>query len=289
MLKKFINGLVFGAGFGIALSVVGLVAFYIVLPKVIEGSFSSGTYRHKAKETSTVPVVPKASRFLGTIASHSGDFKNEGVLTGGPGEIVGKAFVNGKLLSGLKLRLALNGSVMSQWAETDVNGKYHIRVPYGEYIVDGFELDGASANQVLPNKIHQSHFPHSNIAFSVSAGSTGRGMDFFFVDPVIKLPGKTQFSASDDIVLEWQAYPGATDYSVQLLEKAAANSWNNKRLFEWSDKPKVLEAKINLSDYGVKLKPGYFYLLEVEARDQQRTTLSQTAQMFSGYDFEVIE
>ena len=142
MLKKFLNGLMFGTGFGIAFSVVVLLALTVIFPKFVGAPI---TYE---KNVTTVPAAPKVARYLGSTGSYAGEFKNDGTLTGGPGAIVGKAFVDGKALAGLKLRLALNSSVMSQWATTDTQGEYRVPVPFGEYIVDGFELDHASANQV---------------------------------------------------------------------------------------------------------------------------------------------
>lgn len=289
MLKKLLNGLIFGTGFGLAFVIIWIIAIYFVLPKVFESKFESGIVGNTKKEISTAPSINTPTRFLGSPAIHSSGFTNEGVLSKGPGEIIGNAVVNGELLVGLKLRLALNGTIMSQWATTDSNGQYIISVPYGKYIIDGFELDQSIANKVLPNKINHPQIPHSSRAFEVTANSKGRGLNFKFVDPIIKKFEKSKYSVAEDIILEWEQYPGASQYSIQIYEKSDPHSWSNNTLFKWSDQPKLTKASIKLNNYDVNLKPGYFYVVEIDARNKGMAILSETARTHTGYDFEVVE
>ena len=88
------------------------------------------------------PEISRSNKFLGATGFYSGDFSrgSSGVLSSGPGQIIGAAMVDGEPLEGLRLRLALNGSVMSQWATTGAAGRYEIGVPFGGYRIDGFEL-----------------------------------------------------------------------------------------------------------------------------------------------------
>ena len=148
------------------------------------------------------------------------------------GKIIGITSVNGKPLEGLKLRLALNGKVYSQWATSDSRGKYTINVPFGKYKIDGFELDNSIANKVLPNKINHPHSSYSSGIFDVAEEKNGRGLTFKFTDPVIKNTNKKKYAANENIVFSWKPYHGATQYSVQILEKNDQYSWNSKPLFD---------------------------------------------------------
>lgn len=291
MLKKFINGLVFGAGFGMAFVAVWIIAIYFIFPAFVKGRFESGVVNHSEKEITTVPKVEESKRFLGYPATYSGDFQdnNTGVLSRGPGQIIGSVSSNDGPVEGLRLRLALNGSVMSQWAITGASGKYKINVPYGKYAIDGFELDVSTANRVLANKINYPQNAHSSSTFEVSEKNEGRGLDLKFVDPILKKIDKSKFSTSEAVVLEWEPFPRATEYFVQIYEKTDPYTWSNNALFQWSDRPKLSEARINLKEYGVPLKPGHFYVLEIEASDERHRILSETVRTSSGYDFEVVE
>ena len=289
MLKKFLDGLIFGSGFGVALVIIMLVTLNFVLPISNGISYGSKTSSSAGKELSTVPSIKIPDRFLGSPSIRSGGFNKEGILANGPGVIVGDAKVNGKPLKGLKLRLALNGSVLSQWAITTNDGKYNIGVPIGEYIIDGYELDFLTANNVLPNKITHPQSPHSSSKFKVAKGLNGRGLHFKFVDPISKNFSNNKYSADEEIILEWNEYPGASQYTVQITEKSDPYTWSNNTLFEWSEMPELLKPRINLKDLGVKLKPGHFYVVDIKARDNRMGILSESVRKHSGFDFEIIK
>lgn len=289
MLKRFTDGLIFGTGFGIAFSLVVVVAVYFVLPATMESRYGSASSDSKTQELSTAPAITSPLRFLGSPAITSGEFRKKGVLASGPGTIIGTSHVNGQPVVGLRLRLMLNGSVASQWATSDADGKYKISVPYGDYVIQGYEFDHAIANQVLAGKITYPRGIYSSESFKVAEGLPGRGLPFKFVDPVIKSFEKKQYSINEDVILEWQAYPGASHYKVQIYEKSDPYTWSNNRLFEWTEKPELLEPKMRLKDHGVKLKSGHFYVVEISALDADMHIISESARKHSGYDFEVVE
>jgi hypothetical protein len=293
MLKKLVDGLIFGAGFGVAFVAVWIAAIYFILPGLLEKRF--GAYEvEKLHENviGEVPLIRDSNRFLGSLGIYSGNFldNKEGVLSAGDGEIGGIALVNEKPLKGLKLRLALNGKVMSQWATTDENGKYIIHVPYGEYRIDGYELDKNSADLNLAGKINHPQNAYSSSKFYVSQGVKGRGLTFRFIDPIEKRLNKNRYSASEDITLHWMPYSGARWYAIQIYEKKDPQSFfRGRNIFDWSSKPKVSVPSINLKEYGVEVQAGHFYMLDIVAHDERMAILSRTHESHFGYDFEVIE
>lgn len=288
MLKRLVDGLIFGTGFGIAFAIIWIVAINFLLPNVAENTFKYKS-SNSITETTTVPRIELPRSFLGSTNITSSGFTRGGVLASGDGKIIGSAKVNGEPVNGLKLRLALNGSVYSQWVTTDHEGQYVISVPYGDYIIEGFELDYTTANKYLPNKINHPQSPHSSTKFTVSSSSNGRGLNFRFIDPVIKTIKSNKFKKNEEIILEWEQYPGALTYSVQIYEKSDPYAWSNDTLFKWSDKPELLEPRINLNDYDIILTPGKFYTIEVSARNESNGSISESARTHSGYDFEITD
>ncbi len=285
MFKKFINGMVFGAGFAIAFIVVVVIYFQFFF----QPTFENKIVNSKGVVT-TPPRIKEPKRFLGSPEIYSGGFldNRSGVLSGGSGEIVGHATLNNNPVSGLKLRLALNGSIMSQWATTDSEGTYSVRVPYGEYKIDGFEFDSNSANSILAGKIHHPQNAHSSAKFEVSKENKGRGLRFRFIDPIEKNIDKNKYSISDDIVINWAPYPEASQYSIQIYEKSDPHAYiGNNPLFDWSTRPRVSDTSFNLKEHGVKLKAGNFYVVEIDAHDERMGIISETHRMHSGYDFEI--
>jgi len=293
MLKKLLDGLIFGTGFGIAILTIWLLVSYFVLPNLIENRFEITEIPETSEPSENVvlvaPSIRISEKFLGSPAVYSANFLDNkaGVLSRGDGIISGKALVNEQPLSGLKLRLALNGSVMSQWATTDSRGIYRVRVPFGEYKIDGYEFDHSIVNKVLPNKIKHPENSYRTEKFLVSTEQEGRGIQFRFVDPLTRNLDKRKYSLGDKIILKWNEYPEANEYTVQVYEKSEANSWKTIRLFNWSEMPKVSKTELELNDYDLVLKPGYFYTFEVQARDSRGNLLSATYKEHFGFDFEI--
>ena len=287
VFKKFLSGLVFGAGFGIAFVIVAVVFIMFFFKPMVERRFASSD-----QVIESPPSIQAPQKFLGTSAVYSSDFKDnkEGVLSKGPGKIVGQALVNNNPVPGLKLRLPLNGRVVSQWATTDEKGRYAISVPYGEYRIDGYELDSTTANRVLAGKIAHPQFPHSSDNFDVTKDSNGRGLVLRFVDPIKKKIPKKTFSESESVVINWAPYPGAHQYTIQVYEKTEPYSFTGgDTLFEWGDLPKTSDASLDLGKHEVKLRPGHFYVVNIVALDDRMAPISETDRKHSGYDFEITE
>lgn len=284
MIKKFINGLVFGAGFTVSFLLICYLSFFFIAPKII-----SSKIRHIAenvKTISSVPLFKNRKGYLGSTGSFSSEFhldKNR-ILASGPGVIRGKISVNGSPEEGIKLRLALNGNVLSQWAVTNSTGEYIIQVPYGKYRIDGYELDKSAADNVLGGKIDHPQNPHSGAVQYIDKENEGYGLNFKFIDPVIKKI-KKRYPLSEDIVLAWEPYPGASQYSIQLFEKTDPNIWSSKTVFPYSKTPVVSETEINLTALGISLKPNHFYILQVYAKDKNNTLLSESPRIYDDFDF----
>lgn len=290
MLKRFLNGLIFGTGFAVAFFVILAAALYFVFPVMLRSGavFTSGP----EEEVHAPPGITHKKQFLGYAGSSWENFPTDvdRVLSSGPGQIVGVATVDDKPLEGLRLRLALNGSVMSQWATTGADGLYAIGVPYGEYRVDGYRLDSETADSVLAGKIDHPRTPHSGGTFDVAEGVPGDGLNFKFVDPVVLNMPKSRFSVGENVVIRWDPYPGAKEYEVQIDERADPNAYGSRdTVFPWSERPVVNEPVLNLSEYEVELKAGHYYSVQVEARAESWMPISRTADRFREYDFKVVE
>lgn len=242
----------------------------------------------------TAPPVADTERFHGTHASLAGEFSpssRRNVLAAGPGKLVGNVTSNGKPLQGLRLRLALNGAVMSQWATSGADGKYEIAVPYAAYRVDGYELDSSIVNSVLGGKIDGPRLqPFGRETVAVAEGSPANAMDFAFVDPVRKKVPGGEVSAAKPVVVSWEPYPGASAYRIQVVEqKDPADYTSHQRLFEWRQQPVVPGTSANLGEQGVKLKKGYYYTVEIEALDDNKRKLSEAPRNFHKADFRVVD
>jgi hypothetical protein len=235
----------------------------------------------ESRETVSVPPEIK-ERFFGSQGSYSGSFPHDRnrVLATGPGRIVGRVTSGGKPVAGLRLSLALNGSVMSESAETDAAGRYAISVPYGRYRIDGYQLDYKVVDAVLGGKTDspQNHPDRSDDIMTVAEGKPGRGLDLQYVDPV-RLKGPSgQVSQSQPIVLEWEAYPGAAEYEIQLTEARDPSDYASRRqLFKCCSLPRASGTSFNLRERGVALKKDHVYFVSVTALDTHGKRLAESA------------
>lgn len=286
MLRKFLNGIIFGLGFGVAAALAFSLSINFFFGSVSGTKIDSGT------EINTAPEV--AENFLGTTGSYQEGFNNpqNNVLSVGKGEIVGSVMLNNKPHSGLRLRLALNNSVYTQWATSDISGAYTISVPFGKYKINGYELDRSTANKTLAGKIavpYRMH--HSTPLFEVKENQPGIGLTFKYIDPVNKMIDKKQYSITEEIKIRWEPFPGAEKYSIQLLEGNNDNRllYYGKKLFERPDIPKVKTTEFILSDFNKNYKVNHFYRVEINALDKTGRTISQTPSRYSSADFQVVE
>lgn len=283
----------FGAGFSLACVVIFTIWLSFGLTTLFFGSFEKDYRESSAASTPIVdpPTLEDKQRFLGSSGIYSGDFEhfNARTLASGEGLIVGAITANGQPVRGVETRLALNGSAFSQWVKSDDNGKYEVSVPYGDYRVDGYELNMDSANEHLPGKIQKPSFRNTTRTFSVGPGNAGEGLHLEFVDPVIVLEPNGDVSLNDEIVARWNPYPGASSYVVQVYEHENQNdiSWSGT-LFNWRKRPRVSEPFIDLKEHGAELKAGYFYSLAVTAEDDRGKTISQTPMSQREQQFKVI-
>jgi hypothetical protein len=288
--------LVVGSAIGGIVLFIAAVGAYVgyklyghgVFPEV---SIPGGKY--ETRETVAVPPEIK-ERFLGTQGSYRGNFRNDRskVLATGPGRIVGAVTSSGKPVQGLRLRLALNDGVMSDWAETDASGRYAVSVPYGRYRVDGYELDYAVVDAVLGGKTDSPmNGPSgSEQIMTLAEGKPGQGVNLAYVDPVRKKAPQGEISLSKPVVLEWQAYPGATQYEIQLTEMRDPRDFHSRRqVFECCSRPRVSGTSFNVAERGVSLKKGYSYSFDVTALDAEGRRLADSAGRFMNADFSVTE
>lgn len=281
---------------GVLLFIVAIVGYfnYKFSGHNAEREVSFPSWQREPRETVSVPPEIK-ERFLGTQGSFSGGFslQPEKILATGPGTIAGSVASGGKPLEGLRLRLGLNGSVMSEWTTTDAAGRYAIGVPYGKYRVDGYQLHYSVVNGVLGGKVDapQNAYAYgSNAIIEVAQSQPAKGPDFAYVDPVRKKGPKDKVSLSKPVVLEWEAYPGAEGYRVQLLEQKDERDFaNQKRLIDWSKLPVVSATSLDLSEQGIQLKKGYYYTVEIDALAARMRPISSSADFRAGADFLAVE
>lgn len=286
MFKKFISGLVFGAGFGIAFLLVGITGVYFVLPVVVNNNPQMVSSKTSLEQNAIDSLGPPSSQYLGSTGTHSTGFKHEGSLSPGDSEIIGNVSANGEPVSGLKLRLALNGRAYSQWVLSKQSGQYVIKVPPGKYRIDGYEIEKNTADSLLAGLILHPQAQYSTATFPVTEGSPGRGIAFKFVSPITKEFNK-KYSLKEDIILDWDDYPDASKYLLQITEKDEPYGWSNNRLFDWHERPELVESTINLTEYGIDLNAGKFYTVHISARNQEDKIISETARLYNNYDFEI--
>lgn len=244
------------------------------------------------KTVDAAPAVNDAERFHGTYGSYIGEFPQSArdtVLAAGPGRLTGKALSGAQPVQGLRLRLALNGGVMSQWGTSGADGRYEIALPYGEYRIDGYELDSAVVNKVLGGKTDgPGNGPHGHYKVSVAEGKPGEALDFVFVEPVrVKAPSG-EVSAEASLVISWEPYPGAASYRLQLSEQESRRDFgSHSYVFDWNKRPVVNGTNANVAELGAKLKKGHYYTVYVEALDERRRQLSQSPRHFDQPTFRI--
>ena len=282
-------------------AVCGIVIFVAAVYGYFYYQFSrvggEGTVHFPPRNEKMVTVAPpviETERFYGSHASWAGEFSataRQTVLAAGPGKLLGKVSSDGRPLQGLRLRLALNGAVMSQWTTSGADGTYEIPVPYGTYRVDGYELDASVANKLLSGKIDGArHHLHTQEATVVAQDKPGKGLDFDYVDPVRKKGPFGDVSLAQPVIFSWEPYPNAASYRVQLVEQKDPRDYETQRyVFEWKQRPIVVGTSVNLSEQGVSLRKGYSYTVHIEALDERKHRLSEAPRNVHKADFRVAD
>ena len=286
MFKKFINGVVFGAGFALSFIVILVVYFQFFF---IDSINARTPYTEDEEISTEVSSVSKPRLgFLGSSAVFSGDFpsdKNK-TLSPGVGKIIGTIYAEGEPVKGIELRLGLNGEVMSQWATTDNTGRYEVNVPAGEYQINGYEIDFQTANKYLSGLIDAPRNIHSSDIFKVSNGKDGVGLSLSFVKPVIKLNPKSEVSIDQEVVIGWEAYPGAAHYLIQVYRKEGPTDYTTSdTFFEWSNRAKTTSTSLKLNGLSEKLASGFYYTFEVHAIGENGKHISSSRRQYSSFDF----
>lgn len=246
----------------------------------------------RANIITTPPPIKNDERFLGThgVSSNGFDYDRNSVLAAGPGKLVGRITASGQPAQGLKLRLALNGKVYSQWGTSGADGRYEISVPYGKYRIDGYTLDSSSAHNALAGKVDSPRNPHDSPVFTVAEGRDGKALDLDFLEPVRKIAPQGEVSVAQPLIVSWEPYPGASQYRIQLVEQPDSRSpMGQKYLLEWSNQPKTAATSINLSEHGIKLKKGYHYTFNVAALDDTGREVSNSPMAWRHPDFLAVD
>lgn len=284
MSTSFSKGIAFGLGFTLIL-VAGLSLFLFVgVPWLLDDSPPD-----TLETTAEVEPAEEQRTFVGTHTAWSPDFRGSEakLLSAGPGSIVGTALYNGSPVSGLKLRLALNNTHFTDWAVTSESGEYRLPVPYSSYRIDAFEFDRETLDRLLPGiMLHPDFIFWSKDVFDVANGKFGPGINFKFVDPVALIVDRSPLQAGEPITVEWEAYPGAASYRVQLYEKLTPGG-QSATLFERNAQPTIEGTSLTLADYGIEVKSGHYYEVDILAFDADGRAVSRTGDWNKDYDFTV--
>lgn len=286
MFKKFLNGVVFGAGFAFSFIIIVIVYFQFFF---IDSINSRTPYKENEQISTEVSNISKPRLgFLGSTAIYSGNFPSENNITliKGVGKIIGTLYAEGKPVKGIKLRLGLNGEAMSQWAITDNTGKYEVSVPAGEYQINGYEIDFQTANKYLSGLINEPRNNHSSDIFKVSDGKDGVGLSLSFVKPVIKLNPKSELTIDQEVIINWETYPDAAHYLIQVYRKKGPTDYTtNDTVFEWSNRAKTISTSLKLNGLSEKLASGFYYTFEVHAIDENGKHISSSHKQYRSFDF----
>lgn len=193
ILTKLFYGFLYGVGFTVGVVVVSMFVVSIKSQEQFSPFFSG------EESVSEVPSIEEQERkkFHGSTATYAGGFKRKGVLEVGDGRIDGRIEADGRNLEGIKIRYALNGEVFSTWATTETDGRFEVAVPYGEYRVDGFEMNHSTAREVLHGLTNFPRNGHSTGVFTVSEDEVGTGLILRFVEPIKRLKGKRTYGPED--------------------------------------------------------------------------------------------
>jgi len=286
--------LIIGSAIGGILLFIAAVIGFFVYQSSPPSSIALGSRTFPVEQSvSQPPGIHEAERFYGTHGMYRGDFASERnkVLDAGAAALVGAITVDQKPVPGARLRLALNGSVMSQWGTTGLDGKYTISVPPGKYRIDGYQLDSSTVNKPLKGKIDSPRNPHwSEATMTVAEGKAGRGLTLDYVDPVRKIGPTGEVSKAGPVVISWEPYLNAASYRLQLVEQEDPRDYTNQKyLFDWQHLPTVSETSLDLSQHGISVKKGFHYSVQISALDANNRKLSESPSRSLAPDFVVID
>ena len=111
-------------------------------------------------------------------------------------------------------------------------------------------------------------------------------MSLSFVKPVIKLNPKSEFNIDQEVLIGWEAYPGAAHYLIQVYRKEGPTDYTTSdTFFEWSNRAKTTSTSLKLNGLSEKLASGFYYTFEVHAIDENGKHISSSRRQYSSFDF----
>lgn len=275
------------------LGVLSGVSLVLILSGLFLGGFSKESEIELMDKTSNPiedkPIYHGASsyyRSIGTI--YLGDRgKGAATIMGGTGRISGIALLDGRPLSGLKLRLFLNMEAFSQWVETDENGLYTVNVPFGSYSINGYEFDIAVANDVLSGKVLSANSTQYIEKIFVNETDNREGLEFEFLTPIEKYTTNAIFDAEGEVLLKWASVDNAKYYGLHITAKKQDIDEDERYIIGWPDIPKLKTNQINISKYINKFPTGYVFDYHVFAYTGEDNYINSTARNYENFDFKL--
>ncbi|GAA4358435.1 hypothetical protein [Kangiella marina] len=297
MYKKFFEGLLFGAGFTISMLLIWTLYTHYQIERTIrsvnqqlEDNINSRS-EVDISNNRYIQRVEDNDRFFGSSARYVYPFDSDEAgdtsLPEGPGVLKGLVTTDGEGVSGVRIRLALNQFEYSPWAETSSEGVYEVKLPYGNYNINGYQLGRGNTHRVLSGAINKpGNFFNSKVV-QVEKGKPERGLDLAFVSTVKKVLKRKEFERSQDVILEWDKYPGAERYSIEILKNKRQNKIEFEKVLPTHDLDRNI-TNISLTDLDLNLEPGY-YVYNIKAFDASGQLISTSGQKYLGFDFRIKE
>ncbi len=287
MDKNLAKGLLIGTVIGVVggMVLILILVFSLLVPWSFERGPEAVSGKGEAEEHVIFSVPPIRQRYLGPHGSVCGaSFEGLSVLAPGDARIEGAAYVNGTPVEGLRLRLVVNAAAYTQWATTDELGRYAIRLPSGDYAINGFQLDSDIANDLIGGKIDDPSMPCDIEPIKVTPERPGTGFTFRFIDPVVLDGVKRRYKSGEEIVFTWVHYPGAAAYRIYLIKRVPDNG--STRLVPVIERRGFLETdltRVSLAEEGISLSPAD-YQIEIHALNEAGKVISQSLQR----EFEIV-
>ena len=291
MMKTFFKGLLFGAGFAISFVVIQSAWFYWVIPAGLDRLDSGALVMDEdgnwvpadESEVEGFRTAPATRSFprTGSIpsGSHDGRFDAAAAeeLEEGPGRLEGRVLARGEPVTGLRLRLALNGDKWSSWTRTNDDGVYRVSLPLGEYRVDGYRFDNRQFMDALIGTIRSPAMEFSDEFESVGLDVAGVGPDLVFVDPVRKLPMPDLLTADEPMVLAWEPYAGAAGYRVVFWESESDDPDSYMMgMQDCGEGVRVEQPFVDLGQVDLPFRADRHYAYTVYALDAEDSAISRS-------------
>jgi len=226
------------------------------------------------------PPRPRAG-YLGSTGRCVGEFDLEAKksLAAGSGEIKGLVRANGGPVVGLRLQLLFAPDLRTGWGVSDANGWYSIRLPTGKYRLAGWDLDSASADSALAGKIDPEQDPWDfgrlGQVLTVEANAATTGLNFDFIDAVVRVRPLNGIHVSRDVVFEWKPYPGASYYRLDVTDRGS-NPHSDHYTPSTLRSAYVRGTTTTAVLAGLALKPGHYYGWGMEAYGSNREQIGRS-------------